>query len=70
MKKKVVVLMLCTMMAVTALGCGGKKNDTAEGTEAAESVNGTETAEGTETVEFRFLSGDHHIDRKEVFLCR
>ena len=27
--------------AVTALGCGGKKNDTAEGTEAAESVNGT-----------------------------
>ena len=35
MKKKVVVLMLCTMMAVTALGCGGKKNDTAEGTEAA-----------------------------------
>lgn len=28
--------MLCTMMAVTALGCGGKKNDTAEGTEAAE----------------------------------
>lgn len=33
MKKKVVVLMLCTMMAVTALGCGGKKNDTAEGTE-------------------------------------
>ena len=52
MKKKVVVLMLCTMMAVTALGCGGKKNDTAEGTEAAESVNGTETAEGTETVEY------------------
>ena len=44
--------MLCTMMAVTALGCGGKKNDTAEGTEAAESVNGTETAEGTETVEY------------------
>ena len=37
--------MLCTMMAVTALGCGGKKNDTAEGTEAAESVNSTETAE-------------------------
>ena len=55
MKKKVVVLMLCTMMAVTALGCGGKKNDTAEGTEAAESVNGTETAEGTETVELSLI---------------
>ncbi len=50
--------MLCTMMAVTALGCGGKKNDTAEGTEVAESVNGTETAEGTETVEYESPSYD------------
>jgi len=68
MKKKVVVLMLCTMMAVTALGCGGKKNDTAEGTEAAESVNGTETAEGTETVEYESPSYD--LDPSDyVTLC-
>jgi len=68
MKKKVVVLMLCTMMAVTALGCGGKKNDTAEGTEVAESVNGTETAEGTETVEYESPSYD--LDPSDyVTLC-
>ena len=68
MKKKVVVLMLCTMMAVTALGCGGKKIDTAEGTEAAESVNGTETAEGTETVEYESTSYD--LDPSDyVTLC-
>ena len=60
--------MLCTMMAVTALGCGGKKNDTAEGTEAAESVNGTETAEGTETVEYESPSYD--LDPSDyVTLC-
>ena len=60
--------MLCAMMAVTALGCGGKKNDTAEGTEAAESVNGTETAEGTETVEYESTSYD--LDPSDyVTLC-
>ena len=38
--------MLCAMMAITALGCGDKKNNAAEGTEAAESVDSTETSKG------------------------
>ena len=38
--------MLCAMMAITALGCGDKKNNAAEGTEVAESVDSTETSKG------------------------
>lgn len=58
MKKKVVVVMLCAMMAVTALGCGNKKNNAIEGTEAAEAVNSTENAESTSAVEYESLSYD------------
>ena len=58
MKKKVVVVMLCAMMAVTALGCGNKKNNATEGTEAAEAVNSTENAESTSAVEYESLSYD------------
>ena len=58
MKKKVVVVMLCAMMAVTALGCGNKKNNAIEGTEAAEAENSTENAESTSAVEYESLSYD------------
>lgn len=54
--------MLCAMMAVTALGCGNKKNNAIEGTEAAEAVNSTENstenAESTSAVEYESLSYD------------
>ena len=68
MKKKVVVVMLCAMMAVTALGCGNKKNNATEGTEAAEAVNSTENAESTSAVEYESLSYD--LDPSDyVTLC-
>lgn len=43
MKKKLVILLLSTMMAVTAVGCGNNKNEGVNGTETVESTeNGTE----------------------------
>lgn len=60
--------MLCAMMAVTALGCGNKKNNATEGTEAAEAVNSTENAESTSAVEYESLSYD--LDPSDyVTLC-
>ena len=44
MKKRVVALLLSTMMAVTVIGCGDSKN-------TKEDVSGTETVETTETGE-------------------
>jgi trigger factor len=70
MKKKIVVLMLCTMMAVTALGCGGKKNNAAEGTEIAESVNGTETTEAEAEAAVEYESPAYDLKASDyVTLC-
>ena len=49
MQKRIVAIMLATMMAMTVIGCGDdKKNSDVNGTE---SVSGTETVDGTETGE-------------------
>lgn len=62
--------MLCTMMAVTALGCGGKKNNAAEGTEIAESVNGTETTEAEAEAAVEYESPAYDLKASDyVTLC-
>lgn len=65
MKKKLVILLLCTMMAVTAAGCGNDGKDGAV-TEGTEVVEGTET-QGEETVTaassaFLDLKGSDYVE--------
>lgn len=64
MKKKIVILLLCTMMAVTATGCGKDTKENAKGTEAAETVEETEDAEETITAAssaFADLKGSDYV---------
>lgn len=50
MKKKAIALLLSAMMAVVAVGCGDNKENTAEGTEVAESTETAGSAAGFEVI--------------------
>ena len=62
MKKKIVVLLLSTMMAVSVVGCGDSKN-TEDKVSATESVESTENTgvSGYESPSFDIKASDYAI---------
>lgn len=61
MKKKIVALLLSTMMAVSVAGCGGSNNNTENSASATESVESTESAgvSGYESPSFDIKASDY-----------